>query len=211
MTDPHAARLHEDGPGVEDPLGFLLRRSTPEDVLSALESGDPLRIYERTRKLLRANCLLLDLDRLFERTCLRVAVLRPSIDEGTNLDELLTTCGKLAIRDLMLEDLREGAEGNVELEEWDPRYGFLTDLIGIDPVKARKACVDFNCQPLENRKAFFLCCMEGLNVPQIMGRADCDKATLRIRCLRAFEALLDRELVNSIDAILKRQRSQGDA
>lgn len=188
-----------------DPLAYLLRFKTPEDVFSALSQGDALQITARSHSVLKTECLLLDLDRLCRRSTVRVAIARPSYEGEPDLDAWLDIQIRDAIRDLLLEDLREATEGVMSLEEWDPRYGFLTDMVGVAPEKARLACVKFNQLTWSDRACFFSACVDNLNLPQLLERTQWTRTELRESLIRCFEALLDKkDLMNDLDERCKR-------
>lgn len=190
--------------GIGDPLVFLLRRKTPEDVLSALSTGDPFKIYAKAHDYLRSRYLLLELDRLRDRALVRIAVGRMSYSGEPELGQWLSERIEDAAEDLIREDEGEVHEGESSLEEWDPRYGFLVDMIGIPPEKARSACVAFNGLPLVHRRSFFLACVDGLGVPGLIEATGMDREELRDSLIRSLEALLDKkDLKAALDARVK--------
>ncbi len=194
---------------IDDPLAFLMRQKTPEDVYSALAAGDPLGISQRAHERIRALCLLVDLDRLEERAIVRIAVARPAYQGDPPFETWIEQRLDEALKDLLIEDWRELREGNETLEEWDPRYDFLAEMIGIGPERARKACATFNVLDYSDRRLFFLACMEGKNVSQLLQATGLDRTQIRHGLVRCMEALLDKQdLLADLDARASRSRRQ---
>jgi hypothetical protein len=147
--------------------------------------GDPAEIAPRCRDMLRERALLLDPTRLYVRSLARIAHAARRRGNRASLDEWLRDCIAKSIDDLVDEDRETESSGIPPSEPWDPRYAFLTEVLGLEPAIARRACVEFNLLPDRVRCAFFAVAIEGKTLRRFVAEGNGPPAVVRDDIARA--------------------------
>lgn len=179
----------DDGGGEAFPGALLLSGERPSDVMARVTRGDPLDVGGRSVKRLRERAFLIDSGRLCLRAMAHIAHGAPSYRGDPPLASWLQACIDEAIVELMEEDAYEEAAGQEFDGEWRERYGFLVDLLGIPPAKARKACIVFNALPPKDRRTFWAICVEGKSVHRYVAEGHGPPKKVEQRIEKVFRAL----------------------
>jgi len=167
--DPSAGwHSREDDPHAADETAArwsrLFAGRSAREILERLMDGDPAEIEPRCRELLREQALLLDPTRLYVRSLARVAHAARLHAKHASLDQWLRERIAESIDDLIEEDREAERSGIPPSEPWDPRYAFISEVLGLEPTIARRACADFNVLPHRVRHAFFAIAVEGTSI-----------------------------------------------
>jgi hypothetical protein len=175
--------------GSSDPGGHLLRGRSPKDILARLLDGDPLEVRARCKERLHALALLLSLDRLQLRTLARIAHAASRWDGEPPLRQWVEGRIEYSMKELIEEDAERVRSGIPELGPGEGQYAFLAALLGIEPHLGPAACVAFNIQPEEVRRAFFAVVVEGKRVNRYVAEGNGSPQEVKDRLTRAFRAL----------------------
>ena len=186
-------KRREGGDDARRPSGpELLRDGTTREVLRRIWEGDPLKIGDLCEERLDERALLIDVTRAQSRAMALVAHASARFDGQKPFALWLRERVDAALDDLMDEDGEEERAGVPASEPWDPRFAFLSEVLGIEPGLARKACVLFNALPLSERRAFWAVVVEGKSLarhvaeghgPPELARARVEHAILTISTL----------------------------
>jgi len=185
--EPPADRAPEapQYPGCE-----LLRASRPRDVLARLTDGDPLGLRERCRERLRLRAVLVSENRLFLRSVARVAYASMTYRGTPALATWLRERIDQALRELLTEDYEADRVEEPQADDEDEeRYAFLTDVLGVDTVVARRASVVFNSLPDPVRQAFWALVIEGKSINRHVAEGHGPGRRVRARVKRAILAI----------------------
>jgi hypothetical protein len=147
--------------------------------------GDPAEIAPRCRDMLRERALLLDPTRLHIRSLARIAHAARRLGNDASLDDWLRECIAKSIDDLVDEDRESERSGIPPSEPWDPRYAFMTEVLGLEPTIARRACAEFNLLPHRVRCAFFAVAIEGKTIRRFVAEGNGPPAVVRADIARA--------------------------
>ena len=152
--------------GLPDPdrLEELFGGKRPREILERLFDGDPLELGARCRSRLEESAYLLDLPRLHLRVLARIAHRGSHYRGDPPLAEWLSQRIEDSIHELLEEDRDAERQGLLPQVPMDPRYKFVSELLGMEPLLARRACVAFNVLPLEVRCAWFAIAVHGTSV-----------------------------------------------
>ncbi len=200
---PSASSLCAPVPGVVQELA--VSAPEPSGLLSALVGEDPLGLRERCAARVRAHCLLLDTDRVFERSAARVAYLAASADrsapglpaEGAQerepgeerLGPWLTDRIDEAIVDCLSIDER-GAERDARRLDCDALedHRLFSDAFGAGQVHARRASVHFHRLAPLQRRSLIEILLERRPIEDFLAGGGRGLAALRAYLERALDA-----------------------
>lgn len=146
------------------PGGEFLRGRSPREILARLVDGDPLEIEARCRERIETLAFLVDPSRTHVRAVARVARAAVRWTGETPLAELLQERIDFSIRELVAEDREEERGGVPPSEPWDPRYTFVSEILGIEPALGRRACIAFNSLPERVRCTYYAIAVLGMSV-----------------------------------------------
>jgi hypothetical protein len=94
-----------------------------------------------------------------------------------------------AIDDLVREDEEAEHRGIPPEEPFEERLLFVSEVTGLEPTQARRACLRFNSLPEETRVAFFHVVVEQVRFNRYVAEGHGPPAKLRDQLMAAFEAL----------------------
>ncbi|MFT5052773.1 MAG: hypothetical protein ACI8QZ_004210, partial [Chlamydiales bacterium] len=145
----------------------LVGATDPRALLGFLDDGDPLGLLGRTVARLRYQAMLLELDHVHARVVARVAFecvmlkKRPAPRHvGAWIDERIDR----SMEELDREDREALRQGLLAYEQWDARYLFLHQGLGVPAKSTRGCCLVFNGLARDVRRAFFAVSIEGLSL-----------------------------------------------
>lgn len=167
------------GPEGDWPGRELLSGSSPREVLMRLCDGDPLEIGARVEEHLRESAVLVDGRRAVSRAAARIAHAAMRYRGSPELGAFLQRSIAQGVEELVEE------EGEDELAlipvDDDPgaHHLFLWKLLGIEPQLARRACIAFNRQPLEVRRAFLSVAGDGVSIHDHAARSGSTEGRVR--------------------------------
>jgi hypothetical protein len=142
-------------PDGDYPAKELFAGRAPREVLERLMDGDPLELWGRCRDRLESQALLLAPDRLYLRLLARVAHAAPDYRGVPPLSIWIADRLSASVRELTSEDQEDERRDLYPDSASELRYQFLIAALGIEPQLARQACVAFNSQPYNVRRAFY--------------------------------------------------------
>lgn len=169
-------------------------------VLERLIDGDPLELEARCRERMFAQAYFIDPKRLLLRVVARVAYHAPRYRGEPRLDDWLISCIDESLGDLVDEDREAEASNLPPTAPWDPRYAFISEILGVEPALARRACLNFNMLPIETRRAFFAIAVEGKSIHRYVAEGNGPPQLVRERLDAALRAL-GRKLELGLDDI----------
>ena len=170
----------------------LLRDGTTREVLRRIWEGDPLKLGDLCEERLDERALLIDVTRAQSRAMALVAHAASRFDGQKPFAPWLRERVDAALDDLLDEDGEDERAGVPPSEPWDPRFAFLSEVLGIEPGLARRACVLFNALPHPERRAFWAVVIEGKSIarhvaeghgPPDLARARVEHALLTVSTL----------------------------
>jgi hypothetical protein len=142
----------------------ILRGKSPRQVLERLLQGDPLELAARCRESLEGSARLLDPSRLHLRALARVAHAALHYTGDPPLADWLERRIEQSIQELLAEDREEVRQGLPLPTPSDPRYAFVSEVLGLEPAQALHACVAFNALAHEVRCVWFALTIGGMTV-----------------------------------------------
>ena len=161
----------------------------PREILERLATGDPLGLEESGARRIRERFHLIDPDRLFQRSLLRVALAAPGPGrEEETFEHWLTDRIDEAIGEALRQDQERLIAGDPP-----PRpehHDFMDEWMGIEPEAALAAAVRFNGLPRKARRVFFELIVEGKSVARCLEDGLGPAEMLRVNARRALSALL---------------------
>jgi hypothetical protein len=167
----------------------LFAARSPREILRRLLDGDPLEIGARAAERLRQRALLLEHESLVLRTIARTALAGFTYAGTPPMDEWLTARVDEGIADLLGEDEEAEHGGLPPSEPFEDRLRFISEVTGLSPTRARRACVRFNGLPDSARLAFFEVVVEEKRFNRYVAEGHGPPAKLREELMAAFEAL----------------------
>lgn len=174
----------EPYPGAE-----FLGGQLPSKILRRLCNGDPLGFADRTLRRIRERALLIDSARLGMRAMAYVAHDAPKYRGKPELGLWIEQQIDRGIQDFLQEDAYQEATRTPLREPIDDRYSFLVDLLGIPPLKARKACITFNALPNKDRHTFWAVCVEGISIHRYVAEGHGPPKKVKRQIEKVFRAL----------------------
>lgn len=142
----------------------VLKGSSPRKILERLVDGDPLELAARCQESIEESALLVDPYRLQLRTVARVAHAAPTYRGDPPLTAWIRSRIEQSMQELISEDREEERSGMPPPDVSDPRYEYVSEVLGIETTLARRACVAFNSLPHGVRCAWFAVAVEGMTV-----------------------------------------------
>jgi hypothetical protein len=94
-----------------------------------------------------------------------------------------------ALEDLVEEDREEETSGLPPTIPWDPRFAFLSEILGLEPALARRACLRFNLLPDDVRRTYFAVVIEGKTMRRYVAEGNGPPSQVREYLKRALGAL----------------------
>lgn len=181
------------GPRDDPPLWFpgkdLFPGRTPREILEHLIDGDPLELGARCQERIETMAYLLDPARLHLRVVARVAHAAARWRGKPALEPWLAERIDFSIRELIDEDREAQRSGIPPEEQWAAGDAFLSEVLGLEPTLARRACVAFNRQPFEVRSAYFAVAVQGKTVRQQAAEGNGEPAAVRANIMKAVRAI----------------------
>jgi hypothetical protein len=170
------------------PGSELLRGKSSREILGRIVEGDPFGMEERCVNRIRHHAMLLPVRRLALRSLARTATRAGRYQGVPCLADWLNESIDRSIQDLLQEE-REEERNAMPVDAQDPRFTFLEDTLGLPVAQARKACIVFNDLPLEVRRSFQACIVDGKTINRYTaeGNGPPDKVESELR--RALTAL----------------------
>jgi hypothetical protein len=181
QVDPE---LKPDFPG-----GALLAGDCASEVLSRIADGDPLGVDLRCARRLRERALLLAQHRVLARSLAWIARSAIRYRGQPELDEWIATHVDLAIDTLLDEDREDERVGHPLSEPLDPRFAFVSEVWGVEPSLARKACIAFNALPLAVRRTYWAVVVDGQTLRRHVAEGFGPRRLAEARLRRAITAL----------------------
>ncbi len=178
-------------PDVEDrSLGEAIVRSgeTPQRILERLTTGDPLGLVELSARRVHERHYLIDAERLFERSLLRVAQMAPALKRETRFEPWLLERVDVAIGDLLRQDHERVLSGDLPWRT--EHHGFIEEWMRFEPAQALCAAVRFNGLSDGPRRAFFGLLVDTRSVAECLEAGLGPPEVLRENGQRAVTALL---------------------
>jgi hypothetical protein len=161
----------------------------PSEILARISGGDPLGLQGICSLRLRDQALLIDFDRLLERSLAAVAIAASRSTADEFVPEWLLKQVDHAIHGILAEDAEEermapGAPPS------DPKYyRFVHLAYATEMGLVRTATVNFNALPSDARQAFFRLLVDGLPVDDCVRELGTSRGKLREDTLSALRAL----------------------
>ncbi len=143
----------------------------------------------RCRKRLAERAVLLDVGRLVARALARVAYAGAMANGRVRVDELTTECIDRSIDELVEQDRSDEQEKRSMGPEKDPRYEYFAEALGVEPMKARRACVVFNDLPHDVRRAYWTVVIEGVSIHECASAGMGSRSEIEGRLRRALLAI----------------------
>lgn len=188
----------DDGiPGDDFPGRELFSGGDPMKILARLHPTDPLELWPRSAEHIAERAVLMQPGRLYMRLVARLAFAGPSYRGDPALNDWIVERMDVSLRELLSDDLEEERrELPMGLEE-DPRYVFLSKMLGIEIGLAPRVCNRFNHLPFEQRAAFHGVLIHGRGIQGYATDHALDPVEVRhllTRCLRAIGIRKDVDL-----------------
>ena len=189
--EPHCRTgCHDE---IRDPLtqaeALDLFRGEPDEALARLRDGDPLRIGGLCCHYVVSHALLLQLDRLYERTLLKAAAGAVRYEGTPPLDEWLQTLVGQSTYELLAEIIDTKTDGDPTDPDWELRYNVLAAQLGVEPAEARRMTIVFNGLDEDVRRAWSRVALRGQPVADYaLGAGIAEDEAVRV-VDRAREAL----------------------
>ena len=174
-----------------DPQAFLARLAgkPPSEILARISGGDPLGLQGICSLRLRDQSLLIDFDRLFERSLAAVAIAASHATADEFIPEWLLKQVDLVIHRILNEDAEE-ERSSPGIPPRDPRYyRFVHLAYAVETGLVRTATVNFNGLPIDARRAFFHLLVDGFSVDVCVRELETTREKLRQDTLDALRAL----------------------
>ena len=168
----------------------LLAGSSPREVLARLVNGDPLGLRAVVARRLRAQCYLLDADRVFLRALARCARFSTRYRGQPPLADWLEERIDEAVGDLLTEDLEAARDDAARSPTAGTAYEDLARPLGLDPAAMRRACVAFDHADFACRRAFFELVIAGRSLDELARAGDTGATELARRARRALDRCL---------------------
>ncbi|MFT5048988.1 MAG: DNA-directed RNA polymerase specialized sigma24 family protein [Chlamydiales bacterium] len=175
------------------PWDNLIKGTAPAKLLELVGAGDPFRLRSRSSRRLHEMAVFLDAGQLYSRLIARVAYecarlkTRPKPGE---VSPWLTDLIDRSIHELRNEDSEMVRRGDLAYEQWDPRYLFVTETLGLPAETSRARCVAFNGLAREVRRAFAAIAIDGLTIEEATQRDLISTEKLHTHVLLASTTLL---------------------
>jgi hypothetical protein len=168
---------------------WKIAERSPEVALRRLVEHDALHLHEAIQPRLRARFLLLDAERVFQRTCARVAYSAATGEPpaAEQLSSWFQARIDEAARDCLAADERALADGRAVAEDPEHYLQFLWNFL-VPPEHLLFASVQFHGLPEHTRRCFFALLMEQCSVSECLARGLGPEEQLRKEVLRALEA-----------------------
>jgi DNA-directed RNA polymerase specialized sigma24 family protein len=157
---------------------------SPREVLARIVPGDPLEVRARVAEALRAECVLLDADRVHLRALALVARAAPRYAGRPALAAWIADSARQAIQEILREDAESA---RLEL---DAAFVELARPLGLDPEALRRGCAAFNRLPRGSRAAFVALLLEGRSLDELAREAGESATAVARRARQALDALL---------------------
>ncbi len=187
------------GSSVEDPAAqravsarwaVLFAGGSAREILSRIVQGDPLELREHVARRMRAECYLLDADRVHLRSLARCARAAVRYRGRPELSAWLESIVGESIAELLAEDHEAAHSGSSAEATHAGAFAALARPLGLDPESMRAACVLFNRLPLPERSAFFDLVIEGRSLDACAHQRGESGTEIARRARRALDVLL---------------------
>jgi len=186
-----------------------MRRGPAAEVLAQLQSGAEHVIRPRVSLRLRERALLLDVDRVCERTLVQIARRGPTYDAGQSLDAWLSSRIDESAASIKRQDEEDETAGIPFDAEETQHFGFLSRCFGIPPDQVRRSSVAFHNLCEWDRQALFGMLVEGKSMQELLDTGFGPRERLRERVLRGLKVLLHAsDAEHEYDAPTGEQHSQ---
>ncbi len=174
---------------IAPPRYELLQGADPESILARISQGDPLRLCALVGKRLRERSLMIDPDRVHEKS-LAVMALAAARATEPQLDlEWVLKALDLAIERVLREDREEERVAAGCPPENPAHYAFIHLAFATEPGMTRSAAVAFNDLPPLARRAFYALLVEGKSVEECLEEGLGPREFLRMNILQSLKAL----------------------
>ena len=183
--DPSAERPLDQAPQHIE----LLRGHCARDILVRLVDGDPLELAARCRARQTERAVLVENHRLCLRTAARVAYAAARYRETPPFATWLCNRIDEAIIDIIREEREADRCGSAPPDATDPRFQFLSQILGIDLSLARKACIAFNMLSQEIRVTMWALLVHGKTIDQVVAEGGVSSDRVRKHVRLAFDAM----------------------
>lgn len=187
MSSPHR-NDGELGP-FEDGRPAPLRGRSAREVLARLCDGDPLELGPRCSARIDERALLLDPGRLTNRAAARIAYDALRWRGAPPLAAFLTRAIDRAMGELVEEEAESAFHGLADAERALAHYGFLADLLGLEPSITGRACAAFNALPQVERETFWAVCLRRERILDVAVRSQRSADDVRSELRATFELL----------------------
>ena len=184
------------------PADEILRGNDPNEILTRIHEGDPLAVRDRCQFRITQRCLLVDIDRIFQRTVALMTYRAVEYDGEPDLKQWIYDQIDHATTQIISEEREQEGLGLPATEPWDAHHRFVSDLLRIERRFARGGCLRFNDLDDEIRKTFFAIIVEGKTLARYASELKVSTGQVERLLREAFLALtIPDELAWGIDGV----------
>ena len=183
---PTPPSVTPDSDADERARALLLSARSPDDLITRLLDGDPLRLVERSAVRLKQRSLFLDCERVSERAACLVA--NSKYQRDAPFEDWMVAQIDCAIDDILTKDELRYRKGE---RAGGDEYSFMLLLFGIADERSLAAAVRFNGQALHTRQAFTLLLIDHWTIAECLEAGYGPQEQLIVRAQTAVAALLE--------------------
>jgi hypothetical protein len=167
----------------------LLSGADAAQILHKIAPADPLGIAARCGARLHARAQLIAHERAVARSLAQTAYAAVRYRGQPELGAWLDAQIDRALDTLLNDDREDEAAGRPTDEPWDPRFAFVSEVWGVSPALARRACVVFNALPIVVRQAWWALTVQGKSINRYVAEGSGPPPLVEARVKRAILAM----------------------
>jgi hypothetical protein len=167
----------------------LLSGTSASEILEKIAPSDPLGITARCGARLHWRAQLIAHERAVARSLAQTAYAALRYRGQPELGAWLDAQIDRALDMLLNDDREDEAAGRPTDEPWDPRFAFVSEVWGVSPALARRACVVFNALPIVVRRAWWALTVQGKSINRYVAEGSGPPPIVEERVKRAILAM----------------------
>jgi len=167
----------------------LLSGANASQILEKIAPSDPLGITARCGARLHSRAQLIAHERAVARSLAQTAYAALRYRGQPELAVWLDAQIDRALDMLLNDDREDEAAGRPTDEPWDPRFAFVSEVWGVSPALARRACVVFNALPIVVRSAWWALTVQGKSINRCVAEGFGPPPLVEARVKRAILAM----------------------